>query len=133
MPFDFTASKPETQLYTTTSGNTPVAWRLLGEAGFNVLGKGRWLELNGVQWKSFLLRAHTSPHNAAIGAGSVEIQVANELDPVDADENTKFVVLATLDSSNPEFSSEEPWRYVRARVAVVGTPMMQVDFYGISV
>lgn len=134
MAFDFTPSKYTDAKgpMTTTSGNTPLAWRMFGDAGAAAPGKSKWLDLHGVMWKSWILRMANSPHNGALGAASVEIHVANELDPVDADANTKFRVLATLNTGAPAFDYEPPYRYVRAELKVAGAAAVQVDFYGIG-
>ena len=135
MAFDFTPSKPldARGAMTTTSGNTPSAWRMFGDNGALAPGKSKWIDLHGVMWKSWILRAAQSPHNAALGAASAEIQVANELDPVDADANTKFSVLATLNAGAPKFDYEPPYRFMRIELKVAGGVPVQVDFYGIGV
>jgi len=43
--------------------------------------------------------------------------------------NSAYVELATLDQATPEFSLEEPWRYVRARVVNAGGGTVQVGLY----
>ncbi len=136
MVFAFTPSKPTgTKLLTTTSGSTPVAWLMFGANGAVAIGKGRWVELEGVEWKSFMLRRHATPHNGTLAAASVEIHVANELDPADADANTKFVVAGTLNAGAPSLLLEVPWRFVRAELKVAGggSEDVQVDFHGIGV
>lgn len=134
MAFQFTPTRPpDSKIATTTSGNTPSAWRMLGDNGAAGLGKSKWVELHGVQWKSWLLRAAQSPYSAAVGAASVEVHVANELDPADADANTAFVVLGTLNSGAPMLSTEPPFRFMRVEVKVAGGVPVQVDFNGIGV
>lgn len=134
MSFDYTPTKPTSeQQYTSTSGFTPTTWQMFGKDGAGVAGKSKWIPITGVQWKTFVLRQHASPFSTALGAASVEIHVANELDDVDADANTKFKTLATLNAAGPFLESEPPYRFVRAELKVAGTAAVQIDFNGIAV
>lgn len=129
---DFVASKPDTILRTGPGGSVPFDWLMLGAAGYNTVGIGRWIELEGATWKSFLLRAAASPYNTALGAlAVVQIQAANALDPVDPEANTRHTILASLTTAAPSYSTEVPWRFIRAQITVVGDALMQVDFHGI--
>jgi hypothetical protein len=133
MPYTPTKPVANQQTMTTTSGNTPVSWRMFGAAGAVALEPSTWIAVSAVQWKTFLLRMQAAPHNGAVGAASVEIQVANELDPTLPNTQTKYVVAGTLNSGTPSLVLEPAWRYVRAELKVAGGAAVQVDFHGISV
>lgn len=133
MAFNFTPSKPSETLRTLPSGATPFAWHMLGAAGATTTGVSKWIDVTGAQWKSFLLRRAASPFNDTVGTASIEIQACNELDDVDADANSKFVVLGTLNAGAPSLTLEDPWRFVRAEVKTAGGggEALQVDCHGI--
>lgn len=113
------------------SGGKTTSIRLLGDAGAAVIGKGQWLKLSGIQWKTFFI--YPVVQTNSYGAVSVEIHGAMELDGTDQDANTKYKVLATLNAGSPSLEWEPPWPYVRAEVKVAGPAAIQAGLYGIGI
>jgi hypothetical protein len=109
------------------TGTVSQGKRLLGDAGAGAPGNGGWFRQNGL-WKTFML--YNLDRVGALNAGvDVRIDGAMELAsaPDDPDADTFFVELATLAVGSPSFSTEYPWRYVRARVgAFAGAKNVQV-------
>ena len=101
--------------------------RMLGEDGAGATGLGAWFRNNGL-WKTFMLY-NADRVGAVNGTVDVRIEACMELasDPDDPDTDTLVVELATLTNASPSFSTENPWRYVRARVeAFAGAKNVQV-------
>lgn len=113
------------------SGGKTASFRLLGDAGAGVTGKSQWLRLSGMQWKTFFI--YPVDQTQAYGAISIEIHGAMELDGVDEDANTKFEVLATLNSTTKSLQWEPPWPFVRAEVKVAAATPFQVGFYAVGI
>jgi hypothetical protein len=110
-----------------TTGTVMHSKRLLGDDGAAATGNGGWFRNNGL-WKTFMLY-NLDRVGAVDGGVSVIIDGAMELasDPDDPDTDTDVVELATLNSGSPSFSTENPWRWVRARVdAFAGAKNVQV-------
>lgn len=110
-----------------TTGTVVGQRRLLGDAGAAAAGNGSWHRSNGL-WKTFC--AYPTDNLAATGLGGtldIKIEAAMELPTGAARDTGPFVVeLAGLTSAAPEFSTEAPWRYVRARVVNAGGGTVQV-------
>jgi len=112
-----------------TTGTHYQSRRLLGDAGAGTTGRGEWFRNNGL-WKTFMLY-NTDMVGAVDGGVDVRIEACMELAsaPDDPDVDTFVVELATLTNAAPSFSTESPWRYVRARVeAFAGAKNVQVGF-----
>ena len=129
----YTPIKPTEPELTSTSGNQPIAWQLLGAGGGNIAGPGKWVKVPGCQWKTFFLRAAENPFNAALGAGEVEIHGTNELNPTSDDTLTPYKLLGTLTAAAPSLEHEPPFRYIRASIKTPGSVAMQVDFHGVCI
>lgn len=133
MAADFNATKipgDDTNKVSTRVGTTGTVVgqrRLLGDAGAAAAGNGSWHRSNGL-WKTFL--AYPTDFLASTGVGAaldIKIEACMELPAGAARDTDPFVVvLATLNQSTPNFSTEEPWRYVRARVVNAGGGTVQV-------
>jgi len=110
-----------------TTGTVNQGKRLLGEEGAGATGLGSWFRQNGL-WKTFMLY-NADRVGTPDGGVDVRIEGCMELaeDPNDPDADTFVVELATLTGASPSFSTEYPWRYVRARVeAFAGAKNVQV-------
>ena len=93
-----------------------------GAIGWTAVSAGGWFRQNGL-WKTFFL--YDVDRVTALGAGAdVRIDACMEL--ADVEEDSAYKELATLDQATPEFSLEDPWRYVRARVIDAGGGAVQV-------
>lgn len=110
-----------------TSGMYMASRRMLGDAGAAAAGKGAWYRTNGL-WKTFHLYPQDLLQGTGVGAASVEVHGCMELPEGDED-NAAYVLLATLDSTNLSFSTEEPWRYVRVEVKVPAAFAVQVGLH----
>lgn len=114
-----------------TTGTVMSKRRMLGAEGAGVTGRGSWFS-NRDLWKTFFL--YNFDRTGAVDAGvDVRIEVCMELaeDPNDPDVDTTIFELATLTAASPNFSTEEPWRYIRARVhAHAGAENVQVGLSG---
>lgn len=135
MPPAFVATKTTHQDPPAPSGSLPVSWQMLGAAGAEAAatGKGSWIPVQGMHWKTFMARAVAADHTTSIGAASIEIHGANEL-ATDKDAHTKFKVLGTLNAGAPTLEHEAPWRYVRAEVKTAQAGViLQVDMHGIQI
>ncbi len=120
-------SPPANGAVTTSSGSiNEVSKRLLGEAGSDAQGVGDWVRTHAY-WKTFFLYPQDRLQATGVGAAVVTIEACMELpdNPAQRD-NAAFVVLATLDSTTRTFSTENPWRYVRARVTTAAAFAVQV-------
>lgn len=116
----------------TNVGTTGIMFqgkRLLGAAGAATTGKGQWLRINGL-WKTFFLYPQDRKTAADLTSASVQIQACMELPDDVADHDAAYkTVLATLTPGAPTFSTEHPWRYVRAEVTVAGAGTIQVGVH----
>ena len=103
-----------------TTGTVMHSKRLLGADGAGTTGKGSWFRNNGL-WKTFMVY-NADRVGAVNGTVDVRIEACMELasDPDDPDDDTAIVELATLTGASPSYSTENPWRYVRARVEAFG-------------
>ena len=124
---DFQKSKMDGGTVLGTTGITEGNWRLLGDGGAAAAGKGSW-HRTGSYWKTFYLYAADALLATDIAAAVVAIDVCMELpgDPADVDDDVEFETIATLNAAGPSFSTEVPWRYVRARVTTPGAAACQV-------
>lgn len=129
----YTISKAGNDEGLTTTGQRAIAKHLLGPTGGGAAGKGAWLETNHILWKTFMLYPEDQT-GAVISAAVVQIQAAMELDVADKDENTKFVILATLNAAGPSFSLEAPWPFIRAVITTPETSnrLIQVGLYALG-
>lgn len=120
-----------TSAYVGTTGTVNASKRLLGDDGAAAAGNGQWFRSNGL-WKTFML--YPLDRNSATGLGGavdVRIEACMELAsaPDDPDADTFVVELAALSQGTPNFSTENPWRYVRARVVNAGGGTVQVGMH----
>jgi len=106
-----------------TTGINEVSKRMLGLNGRNVLGIGEWIRDHS-GWKTFLLYPQDLLETTGVGAAVVEIHACMELPAVKDD--AAYVVLATLSAGTRSFSTEEPWRYLRAEITTVAAFPVQV-------
>jgi hypothetical protein len=108
-----------------TTGILMASKRLLGDDGASAVGNGGWYRSNGF-WKTFML--YINDRKTAIAAGVVLIDACMELasDPDDPDADTQFVTIATLNAGAKSFSTEIPWRWIRARVTTADANALQV-------
>lgn len=114
-----------------TTGTVSTSKRMLGDAGAGAAGLGSWHRSNGL-WKTFALYAADRLAASDIAAAVVEIDACMELpDPAtgDIDTDVEFFNIATLNAAGPTFSTEVPWRYVRARVTTPGADPCQVGLH----
>lgn len=113
-----------------TTGINELSKRLLGEDGADASGVGDWVRLRSF-WKTFHLYAQDRLQATGVGAAVVEIHACMELpdDPAQRD-NAAYVVLATLNSGTLSFSTEQPWRYVRANLTTPAAFAVQVGLNG---
>jgi hypothetical protein len=126
MPGDASGAQVTTTNVGTT-GTVNQGKRLLGAAGADTTGRGGWFRNNGL-WKTFMLY-NTDRVGAIDGGVDVRIEACMELAsaPDDPDVDTFIVELAALSTGSESFSTEYPWRYVRARVhAFAGAKNVQV-------
>lgn len=112
------------------TGTVATSKRMLGDDGAAAIGNGAWIRVDGL-WKTFFL--YNQDRVGAVDAGvDVRIEAAMELaeDPNDPDADTFVHELAALTAgSSLTFSTEHPWRFVRARVAAhAGAKAVQVGF-----
>ena len=112
-----------------TTGILEVSKRMLGDAGANATGNGSWIRSSSY-WKTFFL--YVNDRKTAVAAGIVLIDACMELasDPDDPDTDTVYETIATLNAGSPSFSTEVPWRYLRARVTTADVNFIQVGFNG---
>lgn len=112
-----------------TTGTLSASKRLLGDDGAAGAGRGQWYRSNGL-WKTFFLYNvdRTGAVNATV---DVRIEACMELaePPNDPDVDTAVVELANLAASNLSFSTENPWRWVRARVVAHAGEAVQVGLH----
>jgi hypothetical protein len=116
----------------SSAGTNVKLRRMLGNAGAGATGKGQWLELSNFKEKNFYLYL-VDQAGGTLGSPIVTIEGAMELDPADADLNTKVETLATLNSGTLSAFVDVPWRYVRANVGTAGTTAIQVGLHAIGV
>jgi hypothetical protein len=111
-----------------TTGTLMAQKRLLSQDGANAVGNGQWYRSNGF-WKTVML--YVNDRKTAIAAGVVQIDACMELAsaPDDPDADTQYVTIATLDSTTKHFSTEAPWRYLRARVTTANIVPIQVGIF----
>jgi hypothetical protein len=83
-----------------------------GAISWSVVVTSGWFRQNGL-WKTFLL--YDLDRKTALGA-SVDVKIDGCMELAAVPENSAYVELAALDQTTPNFSLEDPWRYVRARV-----------------
>ena len=110
-----------------TTGTVVHSKRMLGDDGAGAVGNGGWFRNNGL-WKTFFLY-NIDRVGAVDGGVDVRIEGCMELAsaPDDPDTDTFVSELATLTAAAPSFSTEYPWRWVRARVeAFAGAKNVQV-------
>ena len=113
-----------------TTGTQMVSKKMLGTDGAGATGRGQWLR-NDCLWKTFML--YSSDRKTAVNAGvSVRIEVCMELasDPDDPDVDTAVFELGDLTAASPTLSTENPWRYIRARGHAHAGSDVQVGFFG---
>ena len=126
MPAD-KSGQTQTSTVVGTTGTVNQGKRLLGDDGAGAVGNGAWFRNNGL-WKTFML--YNLDRVGAIDVGvDVRVEACMELAsaPDDPDTDTFIVELAALSSGALSFSTEYPWRYVRARVeAHAGVKNVQV-------
>lgn len=109
------------------TGTVSQGKRILGVDGAGITGRGGWFRQNGL-WKTFMVY-NADRVGAVNGTVDVRIEACMELAsaPDDPDVDTVIVELATLTAAAPSFSTEYPWRYVRARLhAFAGAKNVQV-------
>jgi len=112
-----------------TTGTNMASKRLLGDDGASGVGRGQWYRTNGL-WKTFML--YSLDRKTAINVtNDVRIEACMELasDPNDPDVDTFVIELANLAAGAPSFSTEYPWRWVRARVVAHDGVPIQVGLF----
>lgn len=109
-----------------TTGIVEVNKRMFGDAGAAATGKSSWHRSIGY-WKTFHLYALDRLAATGVGAAVVEIHGCMEL-PDDPDDHdvAAYELLATLNTTTKSFSTENPWRYVRAVVTTQAAFAVQV-------
>lgn len=112
-----------------STGTNMNAKRLLGDEGAAAPGYGGWYRSNGL-WKTFYLYC-TDRKTAVSATVDVRIEACMELasDPDDPDVDTKAVELVNLAASALHFSTENPWRWIRARVVAHAGAPIQVGLF----
>lgn len=96
-----------------------------GSVAWVVTASGGWFRQNGL-WKTFML--YELDRKTALGA-SVDVKVDGCMELADVPENSAYVELASLSQGTPNFSLEEPWRYVRARAVEADGGTVQVGLH----
>lgn len=99
-----------------TTGVMMASRRMLGQAGATATGVSNWYRSDGL-WKTFFLGPQDRLQATGVGAAVVVIDACMELpdNPNDPDDAAYFE-LGTLNTSTRSISTENPWRWVRARV-----------------
>lgn len=112
-----------------TTGTVMGAKRLLGDDGALGAGRGGWYRTNGL-WKTFFLYC-TDKKTAPSVTVDVRIEACMELaePPDDPDADTYVTELVNLAVGAPVYSTEHPWRYVRARVVAHAGAAIQVGLF----
>lgn len=93
-----------------------------GSITWSVVNAGAWFRQNGL-WKTFTL--YDLDRKTALG-GSTDVRVDACMELAVEAVNSAYVELATLSQGTPNFSIEDPWRYVRVRVLDAGGRAIQV-------
>lgn len=120
------SGQTQTMTVVGPTGTVMNSKRLLGDTGAAVPGRGGWFRSNGL-WKTFM--AYNVDRKTVLGVAlDIRIEAAMELAD-NADVDTFIVLLATLTSAAPAFSTEHPWRWLRARVVNAGGGTIQVGLH----